>query len=191
MERPGFYPRGGGRIHAEIDPAPALQPFDLLERGPLRARRAEAIVAGLPESIARRELDTVRAHLGHAGPAIVMNERSFIHCGPGNAVLIELASEHVTEVFSAIGERGIPAETVAAAAAREAIDYLDAGAPVGPHLADQLVLLLAIAGGGRFRTGPPTGHTRTQADVIPLFLPVSIAIRAVTGSVHEVEVLPK
>ncbi len=36
--------------------------------------------------------------------------------------------------------------------------------PVGPHLADQLVLLLALARGGSFRTTAPTLHTRTQLD---------------------------
>ena len=39
--------------------------------------------------------------------------------------------------------------------------------PVGRHLADQLVLPLALAGGGSFRTLPPTQHTRTQLDIIP------------------------
>lgn len=46
------------------------------------------------------------------------------------------------------GERGVPAERVAGRAVREMQAYLDAGVPVGEHLADQLLLLLALAGSG-------------------------------------------
>ena len=46
---------------------------------------------------------------------------------------------------------------------------------MGPHLADQLVLLLALAGGGSFRTLAPTLHTRTQLAVIERFLGAVVA----------------
>ena len=64
-----------------------------------------------------------------------------------------------------------------ARAVAEARRYLDSGAPVGQHLADQLLIPLALAGGGRFRTFEPTLHTRTNAEVIERFLPVAIHVR--------------
>ncbi|MBI5851813.1 MAG: RNA 3'-terminal phosphate cyclase, partial [Planctomycetes bacterium] len=43
-----------------------------------------------------------------------------------------------------------------------------------PHLADQLLLPMALAGGGSFRTTRPTTHTTTNARVIEVFLPLRI-----------------
>jgi RNA 3'-terminal phosphate cyclase (ATP) len=76
----------------------------------------------------------------------------------------------VTEVFSAFGEKSVRAETVADRVADETEAYLAAEVPVGPHLADQLILLLALGRGGSFRTMAPTNHARTQLAVIERFL---------------------
>ena len=94
--------------------------------------------------------------------------------GPGNVIMIQVESRAVTELFTGFGEKGVPAEDVAREASEAARDYLDAGVPVGPHLADQILLPLALAGGGAFRTVPPTSHTRTHAEVIRRFLEVEI-----------------
>ena len=53
--------------------------------------------------------------------------------------------------------------------------FLEAGAAAaGPYLADQLLLPLALAGGGCFTTVKPSGHARTGASVIERFLPLSV-----------------
>jgi RNA 3'-terminal phosphate cyclase (ATP) len=96
--------------------------------------------------------------------------------GPGNAVVIEVESEHITEVFTAFGQRGVRAEQVAKDVAAQARDYLDAGVPVGRHLADQLLIPMALAGGGAFRTVAPTRHTRTNCDILKHFLDVSVSM---------------
>jgi RNA 3'-terminal phosphate cyclase (ATP) len=44
LERPGFYPAGGGRFRVTVAPAKTLKPLLLEERGTIRARRARAIV---------------------------------------------------------------------------------------------------------------------------------------------------
>ncbi|MGC4055925.1 MAG: RNA 3'-terminal phosphate cyclase [Paludibaculum sp.] len=58
LERPGFYPAGGGRFTAEIQPAARLKPLHLGERAELTGRRVVAIVANLPRDIAEREVKT-------------------------------------------------------------------------------------------------------------------------------------
>jgi RNA 3'-terminal phosphate cyclase (ATP) len=78
--------------------------------------------------------------------------------------------EHVTEVFTVFGEKGISAEKVAGKLCRQIKAYLQAEAPVGPHLADQLLLPLAIAGGA-FITTKPTQHTLTNMETINAFIP--------------------
>jgi RNA 3'-terminal phosphate cyclase (ATP) len=171
LDRPGFYPAGGGRFSVSIEPAATLTPLHLLERGELRARRATAMFAALPFDIARRELDTVRAQLGW--DAAWCRPLEVESAGPGNVVQIELESAHVTELFSGFGERGRPAEAVAEGVAGEAAEYLEADVPVGRHLADQLLLPLALAKSGSFRSLSPTPHTRTQIEIIRRFLGTS------------------
>jgi RNA 3'-terminal phosphate cyclase (ATP) len=85
-------------------------------------------------------------------------------------------SQALTEVFVGFGEKGVRAEAVAERAAQETAAYLASDAPVGPHLADQLMLPLALAGGGGFRTVAPTEHARTQLAVIGRFLQVNAAL---------------
>ena len=55
-------------------------------------------------------------------------------------------------------------------------EYLASEAATGPHLADQLLLPLALARGGRFTTLRPTPHTRSNIAVIEKFLPVEISV---------------
>lgn len=168
LERHGFYPAGGGRITVDITPAQRLAPLDLPARGEVRAHSARILLSKLPLAIADRELQTIHNILGWPvdRTAIVYPESAR---GPGNAVMLEIQSEHATEVFSCPGELGKSAERVAEEAAREARDYLASTAAVGPHLADQLMVPISLAGRGAFSTGPLTRHTTTNAQVIALF----------------------
>lgn len=122
LDRPGFYPVGGGQVRAELEPAP-LRRLELLSRGELLEQRATVLLADLPPHIAEREISTLAAALGWPAERFEIRrlERSR---SPGNVVLIELRSEHVTELFSAVGERGVRAEAVAQHAAAEALAYL-------------------------------------------------------------------
>src|SRR5439155_24451143 len=59
MIRPGFYPRGGGEVHAHIQPTERLKGMHLRKRGSFRLNGFSA-VAGLPEDIARRQAQRAR-----------------------------------------------------------------------------------------------------------------------------------
>src|SRR5207302_1968762 len=132
-------------------------------------RRACAILSSLPFDIARRELDVVRAQLGwdeqECQPTMVKESM-----GPGNVVELEVQFEHVTELFTAFGERGVRAEVVAERACAEAVEYLAAKVPVGRHLADQLPLPFALAGGGAFVSLSASPHLDTQCAILSHFL---------------------
>jgi RNA 3'-terminal phosphate cyclase (ATP) len=175
LERPGFYPAGGGRFTVRVEPAQKLTRLELPERGEVRTRSARALVARLPKSIAERELAVVRERLGWSG-AELRAEEVPDSAGPGNVLMLEIASEHATEVFTGFGEKGRRAEDVARLAVEEARAYLAAGVPVGAHLADQLMLPLALAGGGLFHTTELSQHSRTNLDVIGKFLAVPVRV---------------
>lgn len=187
LERPGFYPRGGGKLVAEVSPARRLEPFELLERGEVVRTKATALLCHLPRHIAERELAVVRRRLRwDEGDLEVREDPRAL--GPGNALLLEVEARHARELVSAIGERGVRAEEVARRATDELERWLRADVPVGEHLADQLLLLLAVAGGGAFRTLPLSGHARTQIDVVSRFLPVKVDVAQLAPEVVEVRV---
>ena len=171
---PGFYPAGGGEFVATITPPAQWQPMELLERGPCGGQRARALVARLPAEIARRELRVIQAQLGWLDAELLVEEIGD-SAGPGNVVIIELSYERVTEVVTAFGARGVPAEAVAANAVERTQRYLASDAPVGEHLADQLLLPLSLAAGGTFRAVALTPHATTNIDVIRMFLDAEIA----------------
>jgi len=82
----------------------------------------------------------------------------------------------------------VRAERVADAACEEAAAWLAAGVPVGPHLVDQLLLPMALAGGGRFRTAAMTLHATTNIETIRAFLDIAFEIRDAAGGGVEVVV---
>lgn len=181
LDRHGFYPAGGGRIVATIEPS-TLAGVSLVEAGAVRSIDVRAIVARLPLSIATRELAEVKARLGAHKAAFTADEVA--SPGPGNAVLVTIERASGAEVTSAFGARGVPAERVAAAAADEAAAYLAADVPVGAHLADQLMLPMAVARAGRYRTLPLTLHSTTNLDTIARFLDVPVAVTDAPGGVE-------
>jgi RNA 3'-terminal phosphate cyclase (ATP) len=146
------------------------------------------LVSRLPRKIGDRELAVVRSRLGWQDAELEVVVLAEGMAGPGNVLLLEIESEHVTEIVTGFGEVGVRAEAVAEAAVQEARRYLAADVPVGPYLADQLLLPLALAGGGVFRTLPLSRHASTNIDVIRAFLPVSVDVARVGDAAVEVTV---
>jgi len=168
LERHGFYPAGGGRVVLAVEPAGEARPLSLLTRGERKSIHATAIVSQISRAVAEREIAVLCERLGidaaNATVASVPEPR-----GPGNAALVELRYDHITEVFCAFGELGKGAEVVARELADEVRAYIGAQHPVGEHLADQLMVPLAVLAGGRFATGSLSSHARTNMDVLDAF----------------------
>jgi RNA 3'-terminal phosphate cyclase (ATP) len=130
-------------------------------------------VSNLPFHIAERELAQVAEQL--EWPAQELAGRTEKRAdGTGNVLLLMLAYENVSEVAVAFGRMGIGAEAVAREAVQAIEDYLGGGAPVGKHLADQLLLPMALGAGGQFVTAKPSSHTLTNIQIIRHFLDVHV-----------------
>lgn len=168
LERHGFYPAGGGRVVVDIEPAGPMKRLELFEAGERVGVKGVAVVSRLPMNIAVRESEILREKLGlgeeQARPLVVPDA-----IGPGNCVLVEVEHEHVTEVVFSLGAIGRSAETVAHDAVRDVREYEAAGKPVGRHLADQLMVPLAVMGGGAFATAPLTEHSATNMETLQQF----------------------
>lgn len=168
LTRPGYVPAGGGELDISITPTSQLRPLNILQRGKLIEIRAEVMLSHLPGHIAQRELAVIADSL-HLPASCLDTHLDTLAIGPGNCVSIIIRTEMITEVFTALGKRGLPAEQVASQAVREAREYLASEIPVGPYLADQLLLPLALAGNGSFVTVSPSLHTTTNMAVIEQF----------------------
>ncbi|WP_313551524.1 RNA 3'-terminal phosphate cyclase [Pseudomonas sp.] len=182
--RHGFAPAGGGEMTVVIQPS-RLSPLILEDRGQLVSQQAQALLAGLPESIGTRELNQVAQRLGWSQDNLhtVQLHRAQ---GPGNVVLIEQQYEAVTEVFAAFGQSRVRAEQVANLAIDELLAFERSGAAVGEHLADQLLLPLLLAGSGRFTCLHASEHLRSNAEVIQRFCPIRIMIEPLSGDCYQV-----
>jgi RNA 3'-terminal phosphate cyclase (ATP) len=187
LERPGFYPAGGGKFAVAIEPAKRLSRVDLPERGEIVRQEAVGVVSQISRRIAEAELATLQSKLSW-GPDCFRVEEVANPRGPGNILIVTIRSEHVTEVFTGFGERGVPAERVALDTVEQVHEYLSAGVPVGRHLADQLLIPMALAGGGTFRTLPPTRHTLTNIEILKKFLDVEITVTKIDRLVWDIAV---
>jgi RNA 3'-terminal phosphate cyclase (ATP) len=175
----GWYPVGGGEFEMRIRPTGNLRPMVWRERGELRQVTGVAAVTNLPSHIPQRMANRAMNLLQQAGiPGRVeaLRERG---AGPGAGIWLTADYEAGPAGFSALGERGKPAERVAEEAVERLLRHHRAGnqAVVDPHLADQLILPLAVAGGSSaYGTSEITAHTTTNAHIVRQFVDARIGV---------------
>jgi RNA 3'-terminal phosphate cyclase (ATP) len=187
LRTPGFFPAGGGRFHARIEPVKRLSALHLPERGAIRTRNARVWLSKLSSDIAERQLSTVRDQLRWLTTECAVENVSHPK-GPGNATVLRVHAENVTAVFTGFGERGRSAEEAALEAVEAVKIWIEAEVPVDEYLADQLLLPMALAGSGSFRTTKPSPHSITNAAIIQRFLTVTIRFEQESEKVWHVTV---
>ncbi|UZW61536.1 RNA 3'-terminal phosphate cyclase [Lysobacter enzymogenes] len=174
LHRHGFFPAGGGCVQLRVAPGAALRPASFLERDPAPRLQATALLASLADAIGQRELQVLAGQL-NLGPDALQLRRAPTAQSPANVLMLKIGGEgQHTELFDALGERGVGAEQIAAGLARRVGEYLGADAAVGEYLSDQLLLPMALAGGGEFTTAFVSDHLSSNARLIEKFLPVEI-----------------
>jgi RNA 3'-terminal phosphate cyclase (ATP) len=165
LERCGFYPAGGGAFTLRCEPS-RLRPLEEAEAFEVRSIEAWALFARLPFGVAERELAVLAEELDLREDQLA--PRQVPSPGPGNAASV-FVDGTVPELVTAFGRKGRAAEAVAADVVKQVRMYLGYAAPVGEHLADQLLIPVALHG-GRFRTGPLSSHSRTNIETLRAFL---------------------
>lgn len=166
-DRAGFFPIGKGRAQMRVEPASALSPVRLIERGELRRVVVASTVAeALPEEIAGRQNRAAAALLDTEGLEAELEEHYLRSSSPGTSCVVSLLYERGYGGFTALGKRGMPAEAVGGEAARGAVEFVVSGGAVDSHLADQLLLYMALAAGRSELQMPQiTEHLRTNMAV--------------------------
>jgi RNA 3'-terminal phosphate cyclase (ATP) len=166
----GFYPAGGGRATLHLAPS-APTPLSLTDRGALVGAR---IVSRASQDLAARDVHTrqagaARSKLQEAGIEVVEAVTAAAEtASTGSALTVVLDYEHSRAGFDALGEPGKRAETVATEAVEAARTVHGGTAAVDRHTADQLLVVLALAGGA-VRIPEVTSHVESSLDVLDTF----------------------
>jgi amino-acid N-acetyltransferase len=178
----GFYPKGGGQVTVQIDGNADLRPINLVSReGTLRLRGISA-VANLSRRVAERQRDHAKRRLAAGGREadIAIMETEALSAGSFLMLVAEMGN--VSAAFSALGERGKPAEQVAEEVLDALSDFLNTDAACDPHLADQLILPLAFAPGtSRFTFSRHTRHLSTSIEITRQLLGCPVQIGGEEG----------
>lgn len=177
----GFYPVGEGEIRVTVPEQPgSLRPISLTERGDLQRVWGIAAVTNLPSHIPQRMANRARNVLTDEGLPAKIEPRRLRGAGPGAGIFLFSEYEHVVAGFTAYGRKGLPSERVAEAACDDLLAHHRGGEPVDPHLADQLVLPMALCfgpgqsalaeGKSRLVTSEISQHLLTNVWVVQQFL---------------------
>ena len=184
LERHGFMQAGGGVLKAAIHPIKKWKKLTLTERGEDLGRFGKVLNAHLPRSIVEREIDAANVVFPLPIKATEANDS----IGPGNAIMLGARFANVCEISTGIAQFGKSAEAVAIGAAKGLRGYLASTAPVSAHLADQLLLPMALARTGVFHTLSITNHTRTNLALIEQFLPIRFEVSPLEAGIWSVSV---
>lgn len=188
LERAGWYPEGGGEIVLDIAPVKRLRPLTLTERGEVRIRGLSAL-SNLPEHILTRQVQGAEKTLRAADWSATFKTATLPSPSRGTVVFLVAESKTARAGFTALGQRGKPAERVGEEAAELLLHHLRRPGALEEHLADQLILYLALAEGrSTLTTSCLSQHLLTNIWVVEQFLPVRFEVEGEEGEPGTVSV---
>lgn len=192
LERAGFYPPGGGRLAVRLAGGGHVRAVDWTQPVAEPRLSGVSLQAGLQPEVAERQAQGAAAVLAGRGLSCPIAVGALEASSPGTAIALVAESAVGPACVTGLGERGVRAEVVGRRAAEAFVAYLETGAPLDAHAADQLVLPLALAGApSTLLVARATAHLAGNARVIERFLPVRIATAPDECGRALVRVLPR
>ena len=189
IEKWGWYPIGGGKVTATVNPQKKFLPLNIVERGKFVRVTGISAVSNLPQDIARRQRDQALKTLSQKRIDADIEIVSAPSPGKGTTVVLLAQYENITAGFDSLGAIGKRAEEVADEACNAFFEYIDAGGALDPHLADQIIPYLALAKvPSIFTTSRVTQHLFTNIWVVKQFMEIDIQVEGKEGGPGAVRV---
>jgi RNA 3'-terminal phosphate cyclase (ATP) len=198
--RPGFYPRGGGRVDMTLQPVQKLRGLRHLGSSEPKTVTVMSAVASLPEEIAKRQARRAANRLKDTGMRVNVREEWWPG-GPGTVLALTLDTKPAPTMFFGLGARGKRAERVADEAVDQLFAFLDRLRALGklpqqdspvvvdPYSADQIILPLALADEpSEFAVSEVTSHLVTNIGVIRRFVEREIICQEQEGMLGSVRI---
>lgn len=184
----GFYPKGGGEVNFKVSPVKEIKGLNLASRERLLSIYGYSGVGNLPTSIAERQKKSLQQKLYPAPSDIkILEVPSF---GEGTFVFLRADYENTIAGFSSLGKRGKRAEDVGIEAAEDFHDFHSTSACLDPHLADQIIIYLALSHkDSSFTTSRITQHLITNLSVVEKFLRIEYQVEGVLNSEGRVNLM--
>ena len=182
IKRYGFYPAGGGLLKAHLTPH-ALKPAYIPSRECLGELVLQGRCSRTNTDRIERLAELVKTQLNR--PSLTLDLQEVESLGPGWVIMAHIDGSPLSQLFTLFEQKKISMVEAAQSLTREIQTFLTHEASVDEHLADQLLVPIALAGGGSFVTTTPSLHTTTNIEVISRFLPVKFSVsQHSSGATH-------
>jgi RNA 3'-terminal phosphate cyclase (ATP) len=140
----GFYPEGGGDVSVEVSPTGAMKPVNIGARGEVLRVEGVSYAQNLPEHVSSR--------MKHSAIKKLLDSREIrietdIRKGPstGAGIVLVAVCENTVIGSSALGAKGVRSESLGESCAEDLLDALRSKATVDEHMADQILIYMALA----------------------------------------------
>ena len=175
LNRAGFYPKGGGEIVANIEPAKKLNPLNIIHRGNLQQIVGLSIISNLNPGVDCRQRERLENLLGKKGSPFVIKSENMKAFGSNAISFLTAHFDNSQIVGGSLGALGKPVEKVAEEAVSTLAKDLVTDSTVDVYLADQLMLPLSfLPQQSEFIVSKITGHIATLKEIIQIFIPAKI-----------------
>lgn len=192
--RRGYFPRGGGRVELEI--AAADRPMKALQLESPGQEQVHvsglAYSGGLPDQVCDRMASSARKIIVNQGQQVLEIKMNRMESpSPGGGLVLWAVEGRGNEKkgcgyaigHSELAAKGRRSEDIGKVCAENIAREISAGSEIDPYCADQLLVYLALTGGGSYLTRKVTEHTRTAGWLIEQFLPIRFEERP-KGQLH-------
>ncbi|MDR0523399.1 MAG: RNA 3'-terminal phosphate cyclase [Candidatus Methanoplasma sp.] len=179
----GFYPIGGGRAVATLDPIGDIAPLEIADLGRLKRIRGRCFAQHLPERVERDMVGACeKAMKGYGLEMEVQNGK-----GDSRGAGIVLAAEYENGIISSnvLTSKGRSAEQSGIDVANDLLQEMNAGSTIDVHTADQIIPYMAMARGkSSFVVSRISKHLLSQMDTLESFLDVRFGVERKKDGYH-------
>jgi RNA 3'-phosphate cyclase len=172
----GFYPDGGGRVIAELDPIDEIMPLVMNSLGELKRIDGIFYIQHLKDGI-RDDMITSCVNTLKVGCPVNIEVQRTAGNSKGAGLSLVAVYENGRLGSNVLTTKGHPAKQAGEDVAKDLLKEMGSGATMDIHTADQLLPYMAMASGpSQFTVSRISKHLLSQMDTLETFLDVRFGV---------------